>query len=419
MVRGERDPPKRGWEVGSSSWLLNGATHVDLGARLVDGFSEHWWAVATAVGAAAFVVGGAIGSCLVERRLRQRLAAAEERFQLLAENSSDIVIRVGREERVRWVSPAVTPVLGWLPDEWVGRSIFELFSAGEDGEEVLRQSHRSTGSGKSTVVRSRMPAKGGEDHWVEVHAGPWRTADQKSDGMVVSLRVVDAEEHARQILERQACTDELTSLFNRREALVRMHSLNSRSGESVAVLWCDVDWFKQVNDTHGHATGDAVLQQLADRIRKSLRTSDDLAARMGGDELMVVLHGVRTLQDACDVAEKIRLCAAEPIPTAVGPVSVTLSIGVTVARPFEPADAVIARADTAMYRAKQSGRNRVVAVPEGQATEAEVVSAAVARRASGAASIRIQPAGVESAEWAGSTPAIPPDGDLPPGASNC
>ena len=372
---------------------------MDLLALLADGFNEHWMAVAALMGTLVVVVAGAIRSSLMERRLRLRLAAAEEQFQLLAENSSDIVVRLGREERVRWVSPAVTHVLGWSPDEWVGRRVVELLSPGGDDADVLREIDQSTDSGKSTVMRTRMPAKGGEHHWVEVHAGPWRNPDHESDGIVVSLRVVDAEEQARKILERQACTDELTSLLNRREVLGRMHSLNSRSGESVAVLWCDVDWFKRVNDAHGHATGDAVLQQLADRIRKLLRTSDDLAARMGGDELMVVLHGVRTLQDASDVAEKIRLSAAEPILTAVGPVSVTLSIGVTVARPFEPADTVIARADTAMYRAKQSGRNRVVAIPEGEATEAEAVSAAVARRAS-AAGILTQPPGVESAKGA-------------------
>ncbi len=387
------------WAVDASGGVLNGATHVNLTALVLEGFREPSLAVTALVGAVLVAVGVAIRSSLMARRLRQRLAEEEERFRLLAENSSDIVVRLGREERVRWVSPAVTHVLGWSPSEWVGRRVAELFSpaGGVDGE-LLRPSRQSSGSGRSTVVRARMPAKGGQHHWVEVRMGPWRNTDHESDAMVVSLRVVDAEEQARQILERQARTDELTSLFNRREALARMYSLTSRSGESVAVLWCDIDWFKRVNDTYGHATGDAVLQQVADRIRRSLRASDDLAARMGGDELMVVLHGGRSLHDACDVAEKIRLCAADPILTAVGPVSVTLSIGVTVARPFEPADTVIARADTAMYRAKHGGRNRVVAIPEGESTDAEAVSAAVARRVSNAAGTLIQPARAESSQ---------------------
>ena len=158
--------------------------------------------------------------------------------------------------------------------------------------------------------------------------------------------------------------DELTSLFNRREALKQINALNHSSGGDVAVLWCDVDGFKLVNDTHGHATGDAVLKHLANTLQTSLRSSDDLAARMGGDEVMVVLRGVRSLEDAREVAEKLRRAAAEPIPTNEGPVLITLSIGVTLARPSESADAVIARADNAMYQAKESGRNRVVAIAE-------------------------------------------------------
>ena len=142
-----------------------------------------------------------------------------------------------------------------------------------------------------------------------------------------------------------------------------MRFLDRSSPPQTAVLWCDIDRFKNVNDTNGHATGDQVLQKLAGRIRSSLRSSDDLAARMGGDELMVVLHGVRTLQDATDIAEKIRRFAAEPIETAAGPITITLSIGVTLAGPAEAADTVLARADSAMYQAKAAGRNRVVAVP--------------------------------------------------------
>jgi diguanylate cyclase (GGDEF)-like protein len=119
-----------------------------------------------------------------------------------------------------------------------------------------------------------------------------------------------------------------------------------------------------VNYTYGHAAGDDVLQALADRIRSCLRSTDDIGARIGGDELLVLLHDVRDLKDAVDVAEKLRRRAAVPIPTPTGPISVTLSIGVTLARPEESTDALIARADDAMYQAKERGRNRVVAIED-------------------------------------------------------
>ena len=102
------------------------------------------------------------------------------------------------------------------------------------------------------------------------------------------------------------------------------------------------------------------LQTVAERIRGCLRSGDDLAARIGGDELLVVLHGVRDLDDAVAVAEKLRRRTAEPIHTAAGPISVTLSIGVTLAHPSESTDALLARADAAMYQAKNGGRNQVV-----------------------------------------------------------
>lgn len=166
-------------------------------------------------------------------------------------------------------------------------------------------------------------------------------------------------------LDRRVRTDDLTNLLNRREVLERIEAINDhgrRSGTQVAVLLCDVDHFKSVNDTRGHAAGDAVLQAVADRIRSCLRSSDDMGARIGGDELLVVLHGVRDFDDAVAVAETLRERVAEPIPCAGATVSTTISIGVTLARPDETADALVARADDALYRAKAGGRNRVVVI---------------------------------------------------------
>jgi diguanylate cyclase (GGDEF)-like protein len=101
---------------------------------------------------------------------------------------------------------------------------------------------------------------------------------------------------------------------------------------------------------------------MADRIRACLRSTDDLGARVGGDELLVVLHGVQDLENAVAIAEKLRLSAAEPIPIPGGTINSTVSIGVTLARPGEKTEALIARADDAMYRAKEHGRNQVIPI---------------------------------------------------------
>jgi diguanylate cyclase (GGDEF)-like protein/PAS domain S-box-containing protein len=290
----------------------------------------------------------------------KKLAASEEQFRLLAENSSDVVVRVGADGKIIWVSPAVTPVLGWAQEDWIGHMATDFFSSSADRERFLDEQQKAM-MGQSILLRTQMQAKGDAIHWVEIHAGPYRTEEGRIDGIAASFRLVDAEVSSQRILERRARTDELTNLLNRKEVIERIETLNKHDGRRIAVLWCDIDRFKVVNDTYGHAAGDTVLKTLADRIRGGLRSTEDIGARIGGDELLVLLNGVRDLQDAVDVAEKLRRSAAEPIPTAAGPISITLSIGVTLADPEESTDALIARADDAMYQAKKSGRNQVVA----------------------------------------------------------
>jgi len=293
----------------------------------------------------------------------KKLAASEEQFRLLAENSSDVVIRISRDGTVLWVSPSVTSVLGWSQADCIGRLGDDLFATSE-GREQFRRNLAAVLVGQAIVMRSQLAAKGGDVHWVEIHAGPFRTEEGQIDSIVASFRGIDAEVRAEAILERRASTDELTNLLNRKEVLERVEFLNKRGGQQLAALWCDIDRFKVVNDTYGHAAGDAVLKALADRIRGCLRSTDDMGARIGGDELLVLLPGVRDLQDAMDIAEKLRRAAAEPIPTPAGPIAITISIGVTLARPEERTDALMARADDAMYQAKNHGRNRVVAFEE-------------------------------------------------------
>ncbi len=131
----------------------------------------------------------------------------------------------------------------------------------------------------------------------------------------------------------------------------------------MGVLFVDVDRFKDVNDSCGHAAGDGLLQTIAQRLQTSTR-EEDLVARLGGDELLVALPGMDTLEQAVGIAETIRKAAAEPVVSNGRPVQATLSIGVTLARPAESVDGLIARADQAMYQAKQGGRNQVIPIQD-------------------------------------------------------
>ncbi len=181
----------------------------------------------------------------------------------------------------------------------------------------------------------------------------------------VTWRDISERIALEQVLERRATTDSLTTLLNREEVFSQVERLlghDRRRGGAVALLFCDLDHFKEVNDTYGHQAGDLVLKVMAERIRSCLRTSD-LAARIGGDELMVVLTQVQHLEDVLVVAEKVRNLARKPIALPQhGDVQITMSVGVALAAPGETLDELMSRADASMYAAKRQGRDQVVSI---------------------------------------------------------
>jgi len=294
----------------------------------------------------------------------RRLADSEEHYRLLTENSYDTAIRVDDHDTVLWVSPSIKALLGWTPEEWVGRKITDFVTP--ESLPSLQANLRRVAHGQPVVARYQTIAKNGGAHWAESRAMPYFDAQGRRQGITAAFHLIDEQVAMEQELERRARTDELTNLLNRQEVFTRIEALGGkhpRTGHSIAVLFCDIDKFKAINDTHGHAAGDEVLRVMADRIRGCLRSTDDLGARVGGDELLVVLHGVQDLDNAVAIAEKMRLSAAEPIPIPGGTVHATVSIGVTLAGPDEPTSSLVARADEAMYRAKETGRNHVVPMP--------------------------------------------------------
>lgn len=295
-----------------------------------------------------------------ERRQAVRsLAASEERFRLLAENVTDVVF-LSEAGRITWMAPGLREALGWTREQWLAARLTD-FCHPDDRELAIRESARVE-AGEPVLFRLRLCDSAGGWHWVEVHAGPNRDVDGTQHGVVAAFRVVDREVAAEAELDRRARTDPLTGLCNRQEIFERLERLSRlrRAGDAaVAVLFCDVDHFKAINDHHGHAGGDAVLRALAERLRRSIRQGD-LVGRLGGDELLVVLQAVPTLEAAVAVATKIHAEVCEPLTLPGGELRPTLSIGVTVLQPGDAIDAVVQRADQAMYVAKQQGRDRVI-----------------------------------------------------------
>jgi diguanylate cyclase (GGDEF)-like protein len=189
------------------------------------------------------------------------------------------------------------------------------------------------------------------------------------DALSFTWRDVTERHRAAKDLERRARTDELTKLLNRRGILEKLEDLREktpRTGSGIAVLFVDFDKFKDINDIYGHAAGDEVLRVTAEKLRACLRHSDDLGARVGGDEMLVVLHGVHGMKDAAAIAEKLRRSAAAPVHFDGSSIEATVSVGVALARAEESTDELVSRADAAMYEAKQRGRNQVITI-NGQA----------------------------------------------------
>ncbi|MFV3131066.1 diguanylate cyclase [Niveispirillum sp. KHB5.9] len=161
-----------------------------------------------------------------------------------------------------------------------------------------------------------------------------------------------------------AQTDPLTGALNRRtffSLTEREIGRRSRTGCDLAVLLMDIDHFKKINDTHGHAAGDKVLTGFTHRISQVIRVQD-VFARLGGEEFALVLPD-STLAQAVETGERLRrIVEHTPIPTENGPIKVTVSMGGAVVHPGEVSiDPALARADEALYRAKHEGRNRVLA----------------------------------------------------------
>jgi diguanylate cyclase (GGDEF)-like protein len=192
--------------------------------------------------------------------------------------------------------------------------------------------------------------------------------DRMTAASLASHAVV-ALDNARlyRIVERQALVDGLTGLPNRRQcedALGAELARVERFGGSLAVVFADLDSFKDVNDRFGHPTGDSVLREVARLLQESLRDVD-LASRWGGEEFLLVLPGTN-LDGGAQVAERIRLALAGRIVLAVDgtPIPVTASFGVAAAPPATTASELFAAADAALYEAKRSGKNRVERAPD-------------------------------------------------------
>ena len=309
----------------------------------------------------------------------QALHDSQAHYRLLMEDARDVLWRADARLNILYISPADERLRGFRPDEVVGRSVFEMFT--QEGVALVKgmlKQRALVGAPLEGFLtfEAQHRCKDGSLIWGEVTS----KLDLDAQGNMVGYHGITREITERKALEEQvhqlAFHDPLTHLANRRlllEHLDQAMSSSKRSHRYGALLFFDLDNFKTLNDTYGHAVGDLLLIEVANRLQSCVREADTVA-RFGGDEFVVLLCELSTQPaearaQTASIAEKIRARLAEPYvlraPTA-DPNSATIehrctaSIGAALFHGRETSrNEVVDGADAAMYRAKEEGRNRV------------------------------------------------------------
>ena len=293
---------------------------------------------------------------ITDRKLAENaLRDSEARYRLIAENSTDMISRSTPRGRFLYVSDAARQILGYTPDEMAGHSIFE-YALAEDHPILRRVDLFDTPQTFSYRVRR----KDGEVIWFESRNRALRDANGNVTEVVAVSRDVSERRRAEEQIEYQAYHDALTGLPNRalfRDRLTIALAHAKRQQSPVALMFLDLDRFKNVNDTLGHSLGDELLRAIATRLRSVLREGDTIA-RMGGDEFTVLLMDLKKPEDAVTIAQKLLEIISYPIRIDGQELYVTTSIGIALyPTDGETAEALLQCADGAMYRAKEAGRN--------------------------------------------------------------
>lgn len=316
-----------------------------------------------------------------------KVSESELRYRTLFETVPQGIVYQDPQGRITAANPAAQRILGLTLAQLQGRDSIDprWRSIRPDGSDLPGEEHPSM-----VALRTGQPVKGaligvqtgtGQCAWLRVNAIPVFSEGRLLE-VYASFEDVTEQQQLNDELRNLATTDTLTGIANRRTAIERgtieYERIRRKPTLHCTVLALDIDHFKRINDRHGHPAGDEVLRQVANRLRRELRTTD-VVARMGGEEFMVLLPDTLP-EHALLLAERMRgHIAATPMTVAGKAINVTLSIGVS---PIDPTDARLEdsfeRADAAMYEAKHAGRNtvRFAAGPSTRQPHAEMANIA-------------------------------------------
>jgi diguanylate cyclase (GGDEF)-like protein/PAS domain S-box-containing protein len=295
-------------------------------------------------------------SRVVERTAELR--ASEQRFQALVQHSSEVVILVDADGRVEYVSESMGRVFGYSYEDLLGRPLTGLLDA--DAGVRLLEGLGEVARRPYGVVELELLVRHRDGHDCTAQFTITNLLDDPAvGGLVLNTRDISERRQLEDQLSHQAFHDSLTSLANRALFKDRVeHALarTKRQTPSVAVLFLDLDGFKEVNDSLGHAAGDRLLIQVAERLRSCVRPSDTVA-RFGGDEFAVLVEDASDDIDVVQVADRVLEGLRQPFEVNDRELHVRGSMGIArMESDVDGADHLLRNADLAMYRAKAAGR---------------------------------------------------------------
>ena len=295
--------------------------------------------------------------------LRERRAAGivEARYASLIKNSSDVIMIADLQGRLRFVSPSAERTFSMHPDVLVGSNLYKLCSESDRDRLAAFLAEVAATYGKAVGPIEVTVGSGSRRYTLEC-VGSNLLDDPAVSGLAINFRDVSERKALEEQLRQLAFHDPLTLLANRslfRNRVQHSLALAQRARQQVAVVFLDLDNFKNVNDSLGHDAGDRLLQTAAQRLVMCTRSADTVA-RLGGDEFAILLEGIVDPKDVETIAGTIIDSFKQPLPLDGNDVLVAASIGVAFSQDGDDTEQLLRNADIAMYSAKATGKGRFV-----------------------------------------------------------
>ena len=284
---------------------------------------------------------------------------SEAMVRSVLDSSTDQILQYDPDGRVEYVNDEVARFRGISKHECIGRTLEELGFSAEESRTIRAHVQRVFDEGVGHTFETWHDAPSGR-RWFEVSVSPVVAGDGTVEHVMSDGRDVTSRRATEEELADRASHDRLTGLANREMLsgeVERALASSRRTDQCVGLLLIDLDHFKNVNDSLGHEAGDQLLVAASARFSSVVR-AEDLIARLGGDEFVVVLRGLAGIEEALVQAQRVVEAVRSPLPIDGRDIYVTASIGVTVSTPDSTGGDLLREADTALYRAKEEGRDR-------------------------------------------------------------